>query len=99
MDPGLLIAAIVTTTLGITACVSTLLGWRMWLRSKTERLKLAGRDDIERLIEAVDALHERVHVVQDEMSELNERVDFAERLLAKGDGSGEPERPDSLVST
>ena len=90
MDMDLLLGGIIATTLAVTICGSTLLGWRMWLRAKAERLKLAGRDDIERLIDAVESLHERMHGVQEEMGELHERVDFAERLLAKGDDSGEP---------
>ncbi len=95
----LLLAVIATTTLGVTLCGSALLGWRMWLRSKTERANITGRDDIERVIEAVDALHDRVHVMHEEIGELNERVDFAERLLSKGDGSGEPHKPDPWVVT
>jgi hypothetical protein len=99
MDMDLLLGVIGATTLGVTLFGSALLGWRMWLRSKTERMNLAGRDDIERLIEAVDALHERVHFMQEEMGELNERVDFAERLLSKGEEPGEPHKPDPLVAT
>jgi hypothetical protein len=90
MDMDLLLAGIIAVTLGATLCGSALLGWRMWLRSKTDRLRLAGRDDMERLVEAVDTLHERLHYLQEEMGELNERVDSAERLLSKGDGPGEP---------
>lgn len=86
MDMDLLLAGIIAVTLGGTLCGSALLGWRMWLRSKAERLQLTGRDDIERLVEAVDALHDRVQYLQEEMGELGERVDFAERLLSKGNG-------------
>ena len=99
MDMDLLLAGIFATTLGVTLCGSALLGWRMWLRSKTDRLKLAGRDDVERLVEAVDALHERMHFMQDELGELQERVDFAERMLSKGGEPGEPYKSDSPVAT
>ena len=90
MDMDLLLAGILVTTLAATLCGSGLLGWRMWLRSKTERLQLTGRNDLERLVEAVDTLHERLHYMQEEIGELNERVDFAERLLSKGNGQAEP---------
>jgi len=99
MDMDLLLAVISGTTMGVAFFGSILLGWRMWLRSKTERLKLAGRDDIERLIEAVDTVHERMHLMQEEMGELQERLDFAERLLGKGNGPAEPHKPDPLVAT
>ena len=99
MDMDLLLAVIATTTLGVILCGSGLLGWRMWLRSKTERLNVAGQDDIERIIGAVDALHEQVHFMREEMGELNERVDFAERLLSRGDAPVEPHKPDPSVAT
>jgi len=95
MDMDIVVAAVFVTGLASVLCGSGLLGWRMWLRSKTERLKLAPPVEIERLGEAMDALHERMQFVQEEMAELHERVDFAERLLARG-ASAEPE--DSLRS-
>ena len=98
MDMDILLAGIFTTAMAVTICGSTLIGWRLWLRSKTERMNLAGRDDIERLAEAVDGLHERMQFMQDEIGELHERVDFAERLLTKGDAP-EPYKPDPLVAT
>jgi len=98
MDMDILLAGIFTTAMAVTICGSILIGARMWLRSKADRLNLAGRDEIERLTEAVDSLHERMQFVQDEIGELHERVDFAERLLTKGE-QGEPYKPDPLVAT
>jgi len=98
MDMDILLAGIFTTAMAVTICGSILIGARMWLRSKADRLNLAGRDDIERLTEAVDNLHERMQFVQDEIGELHERVDFAERLLTKGE-QAEPYKPDTLVAT
>ena len=98
MDMDILLAGIFTTALAVTICGSILIGARMWLRSKADRLNLAGRDEFERLTEAVDNLHERMQFVQDEIGELHERVDFAERLLTKGE-QAEPYKPDTLVAT
>ncbi len=44
-----------------------------------------GREEVERLGEAVDNLHDQLRSMQDEFSELHERVDFAERLLSRGE--------------
>ncbi len=42
------------------------------------------REEVERLTDTVDALHEQVRVMRDEFTDLHERVDFAERLLSRG---------------
>ncbi len=52
------------------------------------------REEVERLTDAVDALHEQVRVMRDEFADLHERVDFAERLLSRGEISpSEPAVP------
>ena len=52
------------------------------------------RDEVDRLTEAVDALHEQVRMMRDEFTDLHERVDFAERLLSRGEISpSEPAGP------
>ncbi len=43
------------------------------------------REEVERLGEAVDNLQDQVRSMRDEFSELHERVDFAERLLSRGE--------------
>ena len=98
MDMDILLEGIFTTAMAVTICGSGLLGWRMWLRAKTERLNVGGGDEIERLAEAMDGLHERMQFMQEEIGELHERVDFAERLLSRGDPA-EPYKPDPLVAT
>jgi hypothetical protein len=98
MDMDVLLAGIFTTALVATISGSGLLAWRMWLRSKAERLRLGGGDEIEQLTEAMDTLHERMQLMQDEIGELHERVDFTERLLAKGD-PGKPYKPDPMAAT
>jgi hypothetical protein len=52
-----------------------------------------GREDLDRLAQAVELLHDDVRVVRDEIVELGERVDFAERVLAHGRPDDEPPRP------
>jgi hypothetical protein len=98
MDMDILLAVILITTVTVTLCGSILIGTRMWLRAKTERMSLGGRGDIERLTAAVESLHEQTQFLQEEIGELHERVDFAERLLTKGD-QAEPYKPDPLVAT
>jgi hypothetical protein len=46
-------------------------------------------EQVERLTEAVQALHEDVRVMRDEMLELHERMDFAERMLTSGKEEGQ----------
>ncbi len=43
------------------------------------------REEVERLTDTVDALHEQVRLMRDEFTDLHERVDFAERLLSRGE--------------
>ena len=63
-----------------------LIGMRMWLRSKVERQQLAGRKDMERLEESLYSLHDNIQSLREQVGELHERVDFAERFLTEGGG-------------
>ena len=70
-----------------------LLGW-MWHRiSKLE----GGREDrseLGNIYEQLDALRDQVFAYEDEMARLNERVDFAEKLLeAPRAGAPETDEP------
>ncbi len=93
MDPELLnplLAVITALSLGGMA----LLGIRMWVRripksdpdeladAISRRLRSDIREEVDRALEARDA----------EMEELQERVDFAERMLTRGRG-GAADRP------
>lgn len=93
MDPDLVVAGIIATTLAAALCGTSLMAWRMWLRSKAERLTLPDQGDVERLVESVEAMHDRIQFLHEEMGELQERVDFAERMLARGDEPAEPQKP------
>lgn len=68
--------------LGIGAFV--LIGMQMMLTAKARRQSGVGREEIERLADAVESLTEQAQMVREEVAELQERVDFAERLLSQG---------------
>ncbi len=58
-----------------------LIGLRMFLTHRARRL--AGGEGPKELVEHVTGLHDEVRALRDEMVDLHERVDFAERLLAQ----------------
>jgi hypothetical protein len=51
------------------------------------------REDLDRLAQAVELLHDDMRVMRDDIVELGERVDFAERVLAHGRSEDEAPRP------
>jgi hypothetical protein len=57
-----------------------LIGLRMFLTHRARRLRGEGGAE---LAEAVTGLRDDVHALRDEITDLHERVDFAERLLAQ----------------
>lgn len=63
----------------------TLLGFKMWLGAKAQRQGQVGGDELRRLVDVVEQLESQVQVLRDDMTELHERVDFAERMLARGE--------------
>lgn len=71
-----------------------LIGMKMWLRSKVERQQLAGRRDMERVEESLYSLHDNLQSLREQLGELNERVDFAERFLTEGGGKRGPKELD-----
>jgi len=62
----------------------TLIGLRMYLGYKTRRLELTGGALPAHLEEAIDELRQEVQALRGDVGELHERVDFAERLLTRG---------------
>lgn len=71
----------------------SLIGMRIWLGHKRERLRLGDPGERDRLAESVANLHDQVRLLREEMGEVHERLDFAERLLTRGReprSSGEP---------
>jgi hypothetical protein len=68
-----------------------LIGMKMRLDAKV-RLHSGRHEDVEQLTEAVEVLREEIRSVRGDVLELQERVDFAERVLTKGQSHGEIER-------
>lgn len=77
-------AVMVLTTLG----TIFLVGMKMRLSAKLQVQKGSKSEEVERLADAVDGLHEEVRMLREEYTELHERMDFAERMLS----SGQPRR-------
>ena len=70
----------------IVATVGTmiLVGMKMRLSAKVQLQQGSKSEDVERLADAVDGLHEEVRMLREESAELHERMDFAERMLSSG---------------
>jgi predicted nuclease with TOPRIM domain len=68
----------------------TLIGMKMWLKARADRLSASSRGETERLIEVLEGLQDQVQLLREDFGELNERVDFAERLLTRA-GMRDPE--------
>ena len=86
------IAIMITATITMLGAMGTiLLGLRMWLKSKADRLGAGAREELETLKDAVAQLRTDLDQAYGELSanqqELHERIDFAERLLSRGKGT------------
>ncbi|UCF41241.1 MAG: hypothetical protein JSW43_02600 [Gemmatimonadota bacterium] len=64
----------------------SLTGLSMILKARGRRHGEVSREQVERLTDAVETLHDQMYQMRDSVAELHERVDFAERLLTKGEG-------------
>lgn len=63
----------------------TLIGLRMFLDYRVKRFsQAAGGDDTRHLEDAVASLRDEVYQLRTDVGELHERVEFTERVLAKG---------------
>jgi hypothetical protein len=65
-----------------------LIGMKMKLDAKV-RLHGGTREDVERVAEAVEILRDEMRSMRGDVLELQERLDFAERVLTKGQGDRE----------
>ncbi len=61
-----------------------LIGMKMRLSAKVQLQDGSKSEDVERLADAVDGLHEEIRMLREEYTELHERMDFAERMLSTG---------------
>ncbi len=80
------VLAIVTTLFGVGTF--TLIGLRMFLTYRAKRFENPGPEQVQRLVETMEALRQDVADTRAELSDLHERVDFAERLLTKARDGG-----------
>jgi hypothetical protein len=85
VDPLIALAAL----LGVGTLA--LIGLRMFLGYKARRLELSsGRGDAARADELVEELRNEVQALRGDLGELHERMDFAERLLTRGQEAQSP---------
>ncbi len=70
-----------------TALVGTfsLVGLKILISARKTRPGEFGKEEVQRLAETVEGLQDQMYQVRDAVAELHERVDFAERLLTKGE--------------
>ncbi len=59
----------------------SLMGLKTWSNHQLKMRETPGGDN-ERLTEAVQQLYDEVSSMRDDLAELNERVDFTERMLS-----------------
>lgn len=59
----------------------SLMGLKTWSNHKLKMRETPGGDS-DRLLEAVQELHDEVGLIRDDVAELHERVDFTERMLS-----------------
>ena len=87
MDEDIVLYVVATvTTLGLGA--GALTAWWLWLRSRTGQLAGSAARELAELKQAVHELQTDIASMYTELTagqaELNERLDFAERMLARG---------------
>ena len=70
-----------------TALVGTfsLVGLKILVSARKTRHGEVGKEEVQRLTESVEGLQDQMYRVRDAVGELHERMDFAERLLTKGE--------------
>lgn len=69
----------------------SLIGLRMFLGYRARRLELnAGRGASDRVEDLIEDLRNEVQLLRGDVGELHERVDFAERLLTRGQDAESP---------
>ena len=88
MDPSILEPVMaVVGMLSIGSLV--LIGMKMRYQHKATMLQQPkNSEELERLADAMDAIYEQSRSLRDEIGELQERLDFHERLLTKGKDEG-----------
>jgi hypothetical protein len=74
-----------------TALVGTfsIFGLKILVSARKGRGGVIDKEEVQRLAETVEGLQDQMFQVRDAVSELHERVDFAERLLTRGEKRGD----------
>jgi len=80
------IVAILVTFFG--AGTFLLIGLKMFLTYRSNRLSNAGGDQVRQIAETVDDLRRDLADTRAELADVHERVDFAERLLTRARDAG-----------
>lgn len=68
----------------------TLAGLKMYWSYKTRRLEIEGGGSSGKTEEALEDVRAEVQALRADLGELHERMDFAERLLTRGQDAAEP---------
>ena len=81
MDPGIIAVFIPIIIVG---GIFTLIGMKMrYSHMEDKRLSGGAPQEVEQLADAVDNLRTELGLLRDEFVEINERMDFTERLLER----------------
>jgi len=80
------IVAILVTFFG--AGTFLLIGLKMFLTYRSNRLSNAGGDQVRQIAETVEDLRRDLADTRAELADVHERVDFAERLLTRARDAG-----------
>jgi len=82
MDPGIIGVFIPIIALsGVTILIAMKMRYTHIQENRETRVGGGGAEEVERLAETVDSLRSEIALLHDEFHQLNERVDFTERLL------------------
>ncbi len=84
MPPDVMIEAIGPLIAVISIGTMTLIGMKMRLNAKAKLQQGSKAEDLDQLTDVAEGLTEEIRLLRDEYGELHDRVDFAERLLARG---------------
>ena len=84
MPPEVMIEAIGPLLAVISIGTMILVGMKMRWNAKARLQQGSKGEELDRLTDAVEGLAEEMQMLRDEYGELHDRVDFAERLLARG---------------
>ncbi len=94
--PPEIIEFIAPLTIITTIGTMLLIGMKMRLSAKTNLQQASKGEELDRLTDAVEGLTEEIRMLRDDYGELHDRVDFAERLLARAKS---PDEARERVST